>query len=126
MFRCGAVHWSRRCRKPVKVTESLRAIGSVTTYPVATCSAAMMERVPLRTYSNSRRARRPGAGGRCGYLLDGRFTGHLAQALDTACTLYLASTGDHPPEPLKDLRGAAWYAEELLAHRRYARYRGRR
>jgi len=54
-------------------------------------------------------------------LLDGRFTGHFAQALDTACTLYLASTGDHPPEPLKDLRGAAWYAEELLAHRRYAR-----
>ena len=31
-------------------------------------------------------------------LLDGSFTGHPSQALDTACTLYLADTG----EPLKD------------------------
>jgi hypothetical protein len=28
-------------------------------------------------------------------LLDGSFTGHPTQALDTACTLYLAGTGDH-------------------------------
>ena len=59
----------------MKVTESLCSIGSVTTWPVAMCSAAMMEAVPLRTYSNSRRARprrprRPGRGGRSGYLRD--------------------------------------------------------
>ena len=29
-------------------------------------------------------------------LLDGSFTGHPSQALDTACTLYLADTGEHP------------------------------
>ncbi|MGH3155714.1 MAG: hypothetical protein ACRDNF_03920 [Streptosporangiaceae bacterium] len=40
-------------------------------------------------------------------LLDGQPTGHPNQALDTACTLYLASTDDQPAEPLKDLRGAA-------------------
>ena len=43
-------------------------------------------------------------------LLDGQPTGHPSLALDTACTLYLADTGDHtqpPPEPLKDLRGPA-------------------
>jgi hypothetical protein len=40
-------------------------------------------------------------------LLDGHRTGHPNQALDTACTLYLASPGDEPAEPLKDLRGAA-------------------
>jgi len=62
------MHWVRRCRKPVKAAESLRVTGSVTTCPVATCSAAMMETVPLRTYSNSRRAGRPGAGRRPGYL----------------------------------------------------------
>ncbi len=62
MFRCGSMHWVRRCRKPVKAAVSLRAAGSATTCPVAMCSAAMMETVPLRTYSNSRRARRPGAG----------------------------------------------------------------
>ena len=28
-------------------------------------------------------------------LLDGSFTGHPSQALDTACTLYLADTGGH-------------------------------
>jgi hypothetical protein len=28
-------------------------------------------------------------------LLDGSFTGHPNQALDTACTLYLPDTGDH-------------------------------
>jgi hypothetical protein len=28
-------------------------------------------------------------------LLDGTFTGHPSKALDTACTLYLADTGDH-------------------------------
>ena len=36
-------------------------------------------------------------------LLDGHRTGHPNQALDTACTLYLASPGDQPAEPLKDL-----------------------
>ena len=40
-------------------------------------------------------------------LLTGQPTGHPNQALDTACTLYLASIGDQPAEPLKDLRGAA-------------------
>ena len=40
-------------------------------------------------------------------LLTGQPTGHPNQALDTACTLYLASPGDQPAEPLKDLRGAA-------------------
>jgi len=40
-------------------------------------------------------------------LLNGQPTGHPNQALDTACTLYLASAGDQPAEPLKDLRGAA-------------------
>jgi hypothetical protein len=43
-------------------------------------------------------------------LLDGQIAGHPSLALDTACTLYLADTGDHmpqPPEPLKDLRGPA-------------------
>jgi hypothetical protein len=29
-------------------------------------------------------------------LLDGSFTGHPSQALDTACTLYLADTGNQP------------------------------
>jgi hypothetical protein len=29
-------------------------------------------------------------------LLDGSFTGHSSQALDNACTLYLADTGWHP------------------------------
>jgi hypothetical protein len=29
-------------------------------------------------------------------LLDGSLTGHPSQALDTACTLYLADTGDQP------------------------------
>ena len=43
-------------------------------------------------------------------LLDGHRTGHPNQALDTACTLYLASPGDQPAEPLKDLRGAALVA----------------
>jgi hypothetical protein len=38
-------------------------------------------------------------------LLDGRPAGHPSTALDTACTLYLADTRDHPAqpdEPLKD------------------------
>jgi hypothetical protein len=43
-------------------------------------------------------------------LLDGHRTGHPNQALDTACTLYLASPGDQPADPLKDLRGAALVA----------------
>ena len=30
-------------------------------------------------------------------LLDGSFTGHPNLALDTACTLYLADTGDRTP-----------------------------
>jgi hypothetical protein len=29
-------------------------------------------------------------------LLDGSFTGHPSQALDTACTLYLADSGNRP------------------------------
>ena len=62
------MHWLRRCGKPVKAAELLRATGSATTCPVAACSAAMMETVPLRTYSNSRRAGWPGAGSRPGYL----------------------------------------------------------
>ena len=46
----------------MKVTESLCSIGSVTTWPVAMCSAAMMEAVPLRTYSTPRPAARRPAG----------------------------------------------------------------
>jgi hypothetical protein len=48
-------------------------------------------------------------------LLDGRPAGHPNLALDTACTLYLAGTSDHPVQPdipLKDLRGAALGAAE--------------
>ena len=48
-------------------------------------------------------------------LLDGHRTGHPNQALDTACTLYLASPGDQPAEPLKDLRGAALVMPLALA-----------
>src|SRR5260221_10912788 len=40
-------------------------------------------------------------------LPNGQPTGHPNQALDTACALYLASAGDQPAEPVKDLRGAA-------------------
>ena len=40
----------------MKVTELFRPIGSAMTCPVATCSAAMMDAVPLRTYPDSRRA----------------------------------------------------------------------
>jgi hypothetical protein len=40
-------------------------------------------------------------------LLDGHRTGHPNQALDTACTLYLASVGDPTAHPFKDLRGSA-------------------
>jgi hypothetical protein len=39
-------------------------------------------------------------------LLDGKPAGHPTQALDTACTLYLADTADNS-EHLKDLCGAA-------------------
>src|SRR5450631_750955 len=56
-------------QEPGESAESLRAIGSAMTCPVAACSAAVMEIVPLRTYSNSRRASRPGlaaAQGICG------------------------------------------------------------
>ena len=47
-------------------------------------------------------------------LLDGSLTGHPSLALDTACILYLANTGDHRSkrhQPLKDFCGAAlrWY-----------------
>jgi hypothetical protein len=50
-------------------------------------------------------------------LLDGRPAGHPNLALDTACTLYLAGTSDHPVQPdipLKDLRGAALVISEKL------------
>ena len=44
-------------QEAVKVLELLFWIGSATAWPVAMCSAGMIEPVPLRTYSNSRRAR---------------------------------------------------------------------
>jgi hypothetical protein len=53
-------------------------------------------------------------------LLDGHRTGHPNQALDTACTLYLASPGDEPAEPLKDLRGAALGDPRCAARRHNA------
>jgi hypothetical protein len=46
MFRSGSVRWFRRYRKPVKAAELLRATGSATTSPAATCSVAMMEMAP--------------------------------------------------------------------------------
>jgi hypothetical protein len=50
-------------------------------------------------------------------LLNGRPAGHPSQALDTACTLYLADTDDQPAEPLKELRGAALvHGEPGAAH----------
>ena len=51
-------------RKAMNVAESLRVIRSVTICPVCTYRAAMIETVPWRTYSNSRRATRPGRAGR--------------------------------------------------------------
>jgi hypothetical protein len=48
-------------------------------------------------------------------LLDGHRTGHPNQALDTACTLYLASPGDQPADPLKDLRGAALASDSMMS-----------
>ncbi len=57
-------------------------------------------------------------------LLDGRPAGHPNLALDTACTLYLAGTSDHPVQPdkpLKDLRGAA--LEQAFPRRRPAQLR---
>ena len=61
-------------------------------------------------------------------LLDGKPTGHPTQALDTACTLYLADTGGHTPspnEPLKDLCGAALACGSVPdAHRSSAVSRG--
>jgi hypothetical protein len=55
-------------RNGVKVTESLRAIGPAITWPVAASNAAMIETVPLRMYSNSRRAPRPRRAAPSGYL----------------------------------------------------------
>jgi hypothetical protein len=64
-------------------------------------------------------------------LLDGRPAGHPKLALDTACTLYLAGTSDHPVQPdkpLKDLRGAALGTGDTVPVRRidveYARVHG--
>ena len=54
----------------MKATELLRSTRSAITSPVATFIAAMMETVPCRTYSNSRRASRPGRAGICGCLRD--------------------------------------------------------
>src|ERR1039458_7562506 len=60
MRRCGGIIWCSIARNLVKVAEALRAIRSVTTSPVATFIAAMIEMVPWRAYSTSRRASRPG------------------------------------------------------------------
>lgn len=55
-------------------------------------------------------------------LLNGRAAGHPSQALDTACTLYLADTGHHPRQPAEpltapggDLAGAAAAGRGLAA-----------
>ena len=50
----------------MKVTESLRGIRWAMTSPAATFMAAMMETVPCRTYSNSRRVSLPGPAGMSG------------------------------------------------------------
>src|SRR6266568_5973175 len=60
----------RRTRNAVKAAESLRWMRSAMTWPVATFIAAMMEMVPWRAYSNSRRASRPCRAGIRGCLRD--------------------------------------------------------
>ena len=64
------MHWLSMTRNLMKVTELLRAIRWAMTSPVATFMAAMMETVPCRTYSNSRRASRPGLPGISGCVRD--------------------------------------------------------
>ena len=54
----------------MNAAESFFLTRSVMTSPVVTFIAAMIETVPCRTYSNSRRASRPGRTGISGYLRD--------------------------------------------------------
>ena len=54
----------------MNAAESLRWTRPAITSPVVTFIAAMMEMVPCRTYSNSRRASRPALTGACGCLRD--------------------------------------------------------
>ncbi|HEY3952523.1 MAG TPA: hypothetical protein VGM53_04050 [Streptosporangiaceae bacterium] len=70
MRRCGGVAWSSMARNRVNVWELLRWMRSAMTSPVVTFMAAMMETVPCRAYSNSRRASRPGRPGIWGCLRD--------------------------------------------------------
>lgn len=60
----GTMCWSSMPMNLMKVTESLRRIRWLTTSPVETFIAATMETVPWRRYSHSRRASRPGPGGK--------------------------------------------------------------
>jgi hypothetical protein len=71
MVKLGWIVWSGRRRNRVNVAALLRVILSVRTWPVCTFSAAMVETVPWRMYSNSRRRGRPGRWGRSGCLREG-------------------------------------------------------
>src|SRR6478609_2021462 len=60
IFKAGSVHWLSRRRKLMNAWELLRSMRWAMTWPVATSMAAMMETVPWRRYSNSRRSTWPG------------------------------------------------------------------
>ena len=68
MRRPGAIDWPSISRKLMKVTESLRRIRLAMISPTATFIAAMIETVPCRLYSDSRRASRPGRPGMSGRI----------------------------------------------------------
>jgi len=65
----------------MKVMESFFRIRWPMTCPVETFIAAMMETVPWRTYSNSRRESRPGAAGTSGCLRVSSVLGYECQQL---------------------------------------------
>src|SRR5712691_2353229 len=64
----GAMCWSSTVRKLMKAAESLRRIRWLMTSPAVTSIAAMMDTVPCRLYSNSRRASLPGRPGMSGRM----------------------------------------------------------
>src|SRR6266487_261777 len=66
----GGIIWCSMARSPMKVAEWLRRMRSAMTSPVVTFIAAMLETVLCRTYSNSRRASRPGRAAMAGCLRD--------------------------------------------------------
>src|ERR1035441_3935847 len=68
MSRWRGMAWLMRARKAQKAAGSLRVMISPGTWPVTTFIAAIRDTVPCRTYSNSRRSRRPGRARRVGCL----------------------------------------------------------